>query len=127
VQLDKTYRDKGLAIVALDFEEPDQQKTVRRQRAFAEHYGVKYTYLIAGTPEQMWEKVPQLVNLNSWPTTIFIGRDGRVRAVHTGFASPASGVYYDELKTEFTGRIEQLLAENPTQASAAAPRSTTGH
>ena len=28
VQLDKKYRDKGLAIVALDFEEPEQQGTL---------------------------------------------------------------------------------------------------
>jgi thiol-disulfide isomerase/thioredoxin len=113
VQLDKKYRDKGLAIVALDFEEPEQQKTLERERAFVEHYGVKYTYLIAGAPAQMWEKVPQAVNLNSWPTTIFIGCDGRVKGTHTGFASPASGDFNRQLKEEFTARIEKLLAEKP--------------
>jgi thiol-disulfide isomerase/thioredoxin len=113
VQLDKKYRDKGLAIVALDFEEPEQQKTLERERAFVKHYGVQYTYLIAGAPAQMWEKVPQAVNLNSWPTTIFIGRDGRVKGTHTGFASPASGDFNRQLKEEFTANIEKLLAEKP--------------
>ncbi|MGB7759983.1 MAG: TlpA disulfide reductase family protein, partial [Bryobacteraceae bacterium] len=113
VQLDKKYRDKGLAIVALDFEEPEQQGTLERERAFVEHYGVKYTYLIAGAPAQMWEKIPQAVNLNSWPTTIFIGRDGLVKGTHTGFASPASGDFNRQLKEEFTARIEKLLAEKP--------------
>ncbi len=42
-------------------------------------YGVKYTYLIAGAPAEMWEKVPQLVNLNTWPATVFVGRDGTVQ------------------------------------------------
>ena len=74
-------------------------------------YGVKYTYLIAGAPEEMWEKVPQLVNLNTWPATVFIGRDGTVRSVHSGFASPASGEFNQQLKQEFTSRIEALLAE----------------
>ncbi len=79
VELDRKYRDKGLAIVALDFEEPEQQSSLERERAFVAQYGVKYTYLIAGAPSQMWEKVPQLVNLNTWPATVFIGRDGTVR------------------------------------------------
>jgi thiol-disulfide isomerase/thioredoxin len=111
VQLDKKYRDKGLAIVALDFEEPEQQGSLARERAFVKQYGVKYTYLIAGAPAEMWEKVPQLVNLNTWPATVFVGRDGRVRAVHSGFASPASGEFNEQLKKEFTAKIEQLLAE----------------
>jgi len=111
VQLDEKYRDKGLAIVALDFEEPEQQGTLERERAFVKQYGVKYPYLIAGAPAQMWEKVPQLVNLNTWPATVFVGRDGTVRAVHSGFASPASGEFNTQLKQEFTSKIEALLAE----------------
>lgn len=113
VQLDRKYRDKGLAIVALDFEEPEQQASLARARAFVKQYGVKYPYLIAGAPAEMWEKVPQLVNLNTWPTTVFVGRDGLVKAVHSGFASPASGEFNQQLKSEFTGKIEQLLAEKP--------------
>jgi thiol-disulfide isomerase/thioredoxin len=111
VQLDRKYRDKGLAIVALDFEEPEEQGSLVRERAFVKQYGVQYTYLIAGAPAQMWEKVPQLTNLNTWPATLFIGRDGTVRAVHSGFASPASGDYNRQLKEEFTTTIERLLAE----------------
>lgn len=111
VQLDKKYRDKGLAIVALDFEEPEQQGSLGRERAFVKQYGVEYTYLIAGAPAEMWEKVPQAVNLNTWPATIFIGRDGLVKSIHSGFASPASGEFNEQLKVEFTSRIEALLAE----------------
>ncbi len=112
VELDKKYRDKGLSIVALDFEEPEQQGSLARVHAFVQQYGVKYPYLIAGAPAEMWEKVPQLVNLNTWPATVFVGRDGTVRAVHSGFASPASLQFNAQLKKEFTERIEQLLAEN---------------
>jgi hypothetical protein len=59
----------------------------------------------------MWEKVPQLVNLNTWPATVFVGRDGRVKGIHSGFASPASGEFNRQLQEEFTAKIEQLLAE----------------
>jgi thiol-disulfide isomerase/thioredoxin len=125
VELDKKYRDKGLAIVALDFEEPEQQASLARERAFVKQYGVKYTYLIAGAPAEMWEKVPQLSNLNTWPATVFIGRDGLVKAVHSGFASPASGEFNRLLKQDFTAKIEQLLAENASRvADSKAPASS---
>jgi hypothetical protein len=52
---------------------------------------------------------------------VFIGRDGKVRAVHSGFASPASGEFNTQLKREFTTKIEQLLAEKaPTLTATAA-------
>jgi len=119
VQLDKKYRDKGLAIVALDFEEPEQQGSLDREKAFVKQYGVEYTYLIAGAPAEMWEKVPQAVNLNTWPATIFIGRDGLVKGIHSGFASPASGEFNEQLKAEFTSKIEALLAEKAGGSVAA--------
>jgi len=117
VQLYKKYRDQGLEIVALDFEEPEQQDTFSRERAFVKKYGVEYTYLIAGAPAEMWEKVPQAVNLNTWPATIFIGRDGHVKSIHAGFASPASGEFNRQLKEEFTSNIERLLADVGTSAA----------
>jgi thiol-disulfide isomerase/thioredoxin len=115
VQLYSKYHSKGLEIVALDFEEPDQQKGLSREQAFVKHYGVKYTYLIAGDRAQVWEKIPYFTNLNSWPTIIFIGRDGKVKATHTGFASPASGEFYRQLDEEFRSNVEKLLAEKAPQ------------
>ncbi|MBO0727248.1 MAG: TlpA family protein disulfide reductase [Blastocatellia bacterium] len=111
VQLYKKYHDKGLEIVALDFEEPEQRDELARAKAFIRKYGVEYQYLIAGAPAQMWEKVPQAVNLNTWPATFFIGRDGLVKKIHAGFAAPASGEFHRQLKEEFTSTVESLLAE----------------
>jgi hypothetical protein len=58
-----------------------------RLLAFNKRYGVNYTVLLAGDQADVAEKVPQIHNLNSFPTTIFIGRDGLVRAACT----PGSG------------------------------------
>lgn len=127
VQLDKKYRDKGLAIVALDFEEPEEQGTLTRERAFVKEYGVNYTYLIAGAPSEMWEKVPQAVNLNTWPATIFVGRDGLVKGIHSGFASQASGEFNSQLQQEFTAKIEKLLAEHATTQNAAVEAPSLNH
>ncbi len=117
VELYAKYHDRGLEIVALDFEEPEQQSSLQRVNAFIKQYKVPYTYLIAGAPADMWDKVPQAVNLNTWPATFFIGRDGKVKAAHAGFAGPASGIYNTQLKEEFTANIERLL-KAPVATSA---------
>lgn len=110
-QLYRTYSCRGVEFVALDFEEPEQQAELSRERAFVKKYGIEYTYLIAGAPGELQSKVTQLANLNTWPATIFVGRDGRVKGVHAGFAGPASGDFYKELDREYRSAIERLLAE----------------
>jgi thiol-disulfide isomerase/thioredoxin len=118
VKLYEKYHAKGVEIVALDFEEADQEASLTRVKAFIKQYKIPYTYLIAGTPDEMWDKVPQAVNLNTWPATLFIGRDGRVKATYSGFASAASGVYNKELKEDFTSIVDSLLAGKDVQTSA---------
>jgi thiol-disulfide isomerase/thioredoxin len=120
VQLYKKYHSKGLEIVALDFEEAEQQDSLARAKAFISKYRVPYNYLIAGAPSDMWEKVPQAVNLNTWPATLFIGKDGRVKLIHSGFAAPASGAFHQQLDAEFTSTIERLLAEKSDSQLASA-------
>jgi thiol-disulfide isomerase/thioredoxin len=119
VDLYRRYHPLGLEIVALDFEEPEQLATKTRPRAFVAKYGIKYAYLIAGEPKDLQEKIPQAENLNCWPTTFFVGRDGKVRAAHAGFAAAASGEFHTQLEREVTGLVERLLAEPDVNASAA--------
>ena len=45
----------------------------------------------------------------------------RPEVIFSGFASPASGEFHEQLKREFTARIEKLLAQKV--ASGDAPRS----
>lgn len=114
VALYKKYHPKGLEVVSLSFEEGDQLANPTRLRAFIEEYGITYTVLLAGEPEQASEKLPQAVNLNAFPTTFLLGRDGRVRATHAGFPSPGSGAYYTKAEREITEQVERLLAERGT-------------
>ena len=111
-ELYKKYRDQGLEIVGLSFEESDQLKDLSRLRAFIKRYGIEYTVLVGGEPSEAKDKLTQAVNWNSWPTTFFLGRDGRVRSVHAGFPSSASGELYRESKEEFTAEVQRLLHEN---------------
>lgn len=105
------HRRDGLEIVALDFEQHDQLADPQRLRAFIQRYGVQYTVLLAGEPKDVNAKLPQAVNLNAWPTTFFVGRDGLVRSVHVGFTSPGSGRLNLETRAEAEHEVEKLLAE----------------
>lgn len=116
-ELYRKYRAQSLEVVALSFEEGDQLKSLARLRAFIKRYEIDYTVLIPGEPSQLAEKLPQGQNLNSWPTTFFLARDGKVRGVHAGFAGRASGEFYTQTRHEITELLERLLAESTSAAA----------
>jgi len=110
-ELYRQYHAQGLEIVALDFESAEQLQDPSRLRAFISRYHLPYTVLLAGQVDEADAKLPQVVNLNSWPTTFFLGRDGKVRATHTGFAGAASAEFHAAEKKQITALVERLLAE----------------
>jgi thiol-disulfide isomerase/thioredoxin len=111
VGLYRKYHSKGLEIVNLDFEQGDPATDMARLKAFIAHYEISYPVLIAGTTDQLSEKVPQAVNLNCWPTSFFIGRDGLVKQIHAGFAGPGNTAGHAALEQDVIALIEKLLAE----------------
>jgi thiol-disulfide isomerase/thioredoxin len=113
----RKYHNQGLEIVALDFEPAEQLTDLSRLRAFIQRYDIEYTYLIAGEPSQLNEKIPQADNLNAWPTTFFVGRNGLVQAIHTGFTSRASGELDSDLKRQVESDVARLLSANVQTAS----------
>ena len=119
VSLYKKFHSKGLEIVNLDFEQGDPDTDTARLKAFIAHYGIPYPVLTAGTTDQLAEKIPQGVNLNCWPTSFFIGRDGLVKETHAGFAGPGNTVGHAALEHDVTGLVEKLLAEPlPSQTAS---------
>ena len=114
VDLYNRYHARGLEVVDLSFEEGDQLKNPERLRAFVTKYNIPYTVLLMGTPDDLSDRLPQPKNLNSWPTSFFIGRDGLVKEIHAGFSGPATGAAYTELKGELDGLVKKLLAANTT-------------
>lgn len=114
-ELHRAYKDRDLAIVAFAFEEEAQLKDPARLRAFVQSFGIQYPVLLAGIPDQLQETLPQVENLNAFPTTLFLGRDGRLRATHAGFPSPASGEFYTKAREEVLATVDRLLAEKATE------------
>jgi thiol-disulfide isomerase/thioredoxin len=113
----RKYRGRGLEIVTLSFEEPEQYANPIRLRTFVRDFGLEYTVLLAGTLDDLHARLPQAVDLDAYPTTFFIGRDGLVKSIHAGFAAAATGSFNTQLRQDFTATIEKLLAQK-----APAPR-----
>ena len=115
VELHKKYKDRGLSIVGLAFEHTGKfERDARQVRKFAKRYAVEYPLLLAGLSDKKTasKAFPLLDRVRSFPTTIFLHADGRVRAVHTGYTGPATGPAYDHLRAKFESLIEELLAES---------------
>lgn len=118
-RLDRKYRGRGLAIVGLAYEVTgDSAVDARQVRRYRDKFGIGYPLLLAGLndTEAAAATLPQLRGFTSFPTTVFLGRDGRVRRVHAGFYGPATGAQHDRLMEEFEREIERLLTEPRTTA-----------
>jgi len=112
-ELYRTYKSRGLEIVALSFEDSEQLKDPARLRAFIAAYGIEYTVLLGGEPSEVSAKLPQAVNLSTWPATFFVARSGLVQGAHAGFAGKATGAAHEQLKAELRATVERLLAQKP--------------
>jgi thiol-disulfide isomerase/thioredoxin len=118
-ELYKDYHARGLEVVGLMFEnDPDPKVARPRVQSFIKRYSAQYPMLIAGTTspsptsKTIAEALPQLVNFGAYPTTIVLGRDGKVRSVHAGFPSPATGAEHTRYKQEVRELLERLLSES---------------
>ena len=110
----RRYRDAGLEIVGLAYEFTGEPERDREQvRRFAARYGIEYPLLLAGISDKTaaGATLPDLTAVLSYPTTLFIDRQGKVRRIHSGFTGPGTGDHYARLVAEFEGLIESLLAE----------------
>lgn len=110
----RRFRQDGLEIVGLAFEYTGKPERDREQvRRFAARHAVDYPLLLAGLSDKKKAaaSLPDLTRVAAFPTTIFIGRDGKVRKIHSGFAGPGTGSHHSELVTELETLIRSLLAE----------------
>ena len=108
--------EKDIEFVALAFEyAKSEEKAFNSVKRLKNDVGIQYPILLAqyGTSSKTkaQEKLPMLNHVLSYPTSIFIDKEGKVRKIHTGFNGPATGEKYIEFKSEFTAFVDQLLAE----------------
>jgi len=108
-------KDRGVEILGLAYERKDDfEYASGRVKKMKEKLGVGYNFVIAGTYDKAKasETLPALNRILAFPTTIFIGRDGKVKHIQTGFSGPGTGMYYEQFKERFNQIVNELLAED---------------
>ena len=114
VELYNKYNPKGLEIIGLDFEpKTDIEYFKKRITRFRNDLNVPYELVLAGPSNKKLaaEALPMLNKLISFPTAIFIDKNGKVREIHTGFSGPGTGDDYEQYKQATEEFVEELLGE----------------
>ncbi len=107
------YHDQGLEIVGLAFESP---KEFEEQALAVEKYiqskEVPFQILVAGNRNkaEATERLGALDKVAAYPTVVFVDAAGNITGVHQGFVGPAAPTRHAQLRSEFTDRIESMLA-----------------
>lgn len=124
-QLHADYAGQGLEVVALAFEKYEEEaRAIAGLKRFKRAMGVEYPIVYGGSAakENVSEKLPFLDHIMSYPTCIFVDRNGKVRRIRTGFYGPSTGEHYTNYTRGLRTFIEQLLNEG----TAPMPLATKG-
>jgi thiol-disulfide isomerase/thioredoxin len=116
LDLYREYRPRGFEILGLGYEVTgDSTRDNPQIRRFRDKFGIPWILLHAGASvvEETAASLPQLRGFTAYPTTLFLGRDGRIREVYAGFRGPATGVQHTKQIEDYRRIIEKLLEEAP--------------
>lgn len=113
-ELYKKYHDQGLEIISIGYEMGEtEQEFAEKIKRLKERKNLDFTFLVGGKAQKSLasEQFKMLNEIISFPTSIYIGRDGSVKRIHTGFSGPGTGSYYTEYVEKTNALIEALLAQ----------------
>jgi thiol-disulfide isomerase/thioredoxin len=114
----KENQKRGVEVIGLAYErKTDFNYAAERVKKMTTKFNVTYDFAIAPSTNDKTEAAKTLPMLNTvvaFPTTIFIGKDGKVKKIHTGFSGPGTGIYYDQFIQHFNETVNELLSENFT-------------
>lgn len=109
------YHAQGLEIIGLAFERAGDSATAWRSLArMRDALEVHYPILLAANSPKKTDAaaaLPMLNHVMSFPTSIYLDRDGQVRKVHTGFYGPGTGAPYLRFVEQYEAFLQELLAE----------------
>lgn len=113
-ELYETYHSRGLEIISIGYEVGSSyEQQVKSLQRLRDKLDLNFTFLVGGTASKKTasEQFEELNEIISFPTSIFIGRDGKVKRIHTGFNGPGTGSYYEEYTQYTHSLIESLLID----------------
>jgi thiol-disulfide isomerase/thioredoxin len=95
----RQYSKDGFEVVGLSFEVKDDADLGRKNLTlFRDRFALTYPLLYCGSVDDSnldKQLKNQLQNFFAFPTTLFIAKTGKVKAVHSGFRGPGTGDEFD--------------------------------
>lgn len=114
-ELYKKHHANGLNVISLAFErDPNAENAISGLKRFRDGLELEFPVALVGYANKDSTSValPFLSSVMSYPTCIFIGRDGMVRRIHTGFYGPGTGAErYAAYKRDIELFVTDLLNE----------------
>jgi thiol-disulfide isomerase/thioredoxin len=107
-------KDRGVEVVGVQFERKTDPVDVKNaMENFKKRFGITYTEVFGGLADKkaVAESFPALNTFLSFPTILFIDKQGKVDKIYTGFTGPATGGYYIQFLKEFNGEVDKLLGQ----------------
>jgi thiol-disulfide isomerase/thioredoxin len=105
---------RGVEVVGVQFERKSDPAYVKNaMENFKKRFGVTYTEVFGGIADKkaVAASFPALNTFLSFPTILFIDKQGKVDKIYTGFTGPATGVYYTEFIKEFNDEVDKLIQQ----------------
>lgn len=110
----KKNKNRGVEMIGLAYEyTTDVERSKASLRKFQKRFDVKYPILLAsatvGDPQRTEKTLPQLTAIKVFPTTLILGKDGKIAEITTDFFGPGTGDYYTDFVAGFEKKIDALL------------------
>ena len=108
----KQNKTRGVEVVSIHYERSNDSVYAKKgMDRFKNRFGITYTQLFGGIADNnvVLSTLPALQTFVAFPTTIFLDRQKKVRAIHTGFSGPATGEFYESFKKEFNQHVAEIL------------------
>jgi thiol-disulfide isomerase/thioredoxin len=104
----------NVAFVGLAFERKnDPQYAWNRIGVVKKKLRIPYPVYWAGisNKDSATKALQSQFKITSFPTTVFVRKDGTILKIHYGFSGPATGFYYDKWKQEFAVLLKELSGQ----------------
>lgn len=110
----KKNKGRDIEILGIAYEAKDDYEYAKsRVQKMKDKWDIQYSYVIGGHSDkaEAAKTLPMLNHILSFPTTIFIDRNGEVQRIHTGFTGPGTGPYYEQFVKEFNETVDELIGD----------------
>lgn len=109
---EKKFKDTDLQIVGIAFEYSGEfESDAEMISIYRKRFNIPWTTIIAGNNDKVKaaQHLPFVKEIKSYPTSFFVGRDGAIQFVHTGFKGPGTGTYYLKEKQDYINHLNAII------------------